>query len=768
MIRLPLSAAARRIAYLLFLSLPGLASRGQGDPSFQEVPDTLSCRFGVIGIQPLALAPDTVGIAKIALESPAARAGLRPGDRLIAIPPYRIRTPDDLSRCVQSFAPGTSIPLLVQRQGQVMELTCEVTDLRHLYFLMDEEGANPDSAEGPRHRHWSSAVSPLEAAALELVRHQAVDQELEDLVAAFAREGARYGGDGRLQDIHFVLHHPLKATQLASDLAAEFEPSLSLDSLLCRIAVHLDLAPVPIPQIESPEIRALLDPEHPTLSQHLLVPFLAAGFQVDRAFALLSDEEKETLREGIPPLLARFARSHYLDEGDTSETAAHLRTLRLAKRIDLASLFAAANALTPLARPDSLKALRRLIQRIEGRIAGDSLSSAFGGTFLYARHTPIGWFLIGDAGPNCYGEDAALIVDLGGDDLYANHCASPWGKSATSQWPVGLIIDYGGNDRYLGRGIGTIGAAIGGVGLLLDLGGDDLYQGTALTQGAAFGGIGLLWDQAGNDLYLASEVAQGAAFFGAGLLLDGRGRDQYLAAQISQAFGGSQGMGLLIDGKGNDRYLADFQVPSSYSAPGAYQGWSQGVGCGFRGFAAGGIGLLLDGAGDDQYQAGDFAQGTGYFFGLGILVDKTGNDAYRGSHYAQGTGAHQAIGVLLDLEGNDQYSTHATASQGAAWDAAIGMLEDRKGNDRYQGQELVQGAAAMNGLGFLIDWQGRDRYRAYLGQGYSGSLAFWGGRNAPNLGFLIDTGGQSDIYNRVGRRDQTILSSPRIGLFLDR
>ena len=46
-------------------------------------------------------------------------------------------------------------------------------------------------------------------------------------------------------------------------------------------------------------------------------------------------------------------------------------------------------------------------------------------------------------------------------------------------------------------------------------------------------------------------------------------------------------------------------------------------------------------------EAGEFAQGSGYFFGLGVLRDSGGNDRYLGRRYAQGSAAHQAIGVLF-------------------------------------------------------------------------------------------------------------------------
>ncbi|MEE2628874.1 MAG: hypothetical protein VX670_10330 [Candidatus Latescibacterota bacterium] len=241
----------------------------------------------------------------------------------------------------------------------------------------------------------------------------------------------------------------------------------------------------------------------------------------------------------------------------------------------------------------------------------------------------------------------------------------------------------------------------------------------------------------------------------------------YSLGHRGQGLGGMMGWGLLADLGGEDFYSADHQAPSAYGLEGEYAGWAQGVGFGFRGQGSGGIGILYDRDGNDRYQAGEFSQGVGYFFALGILYDRVGDDAYRGRRYAQGTSAHQAIGVLYDGRGNDRYRAKTAAGQGAGWDASIGLLRDRAGNDLYRAGHLSQGAAAMNSWGLLVDEQGQDRYEALSGQGLGGSVKYWGGREAQNLGGLIDTGDQPDQYNQTGRGDEHTVYSPGIGLFLD-
>ena len=733
-------------------------------PPYRELPADLPCRYGSIGVRPFAAAPDTVAVGRVSLHSPADSAGLLQGDRLIAVSSYRVRTPDELSRCIQSFSPGSTLEIEIQRQQQSLTLSCTVTDVRRLYFLMGEQKTHPGIPPAPRHRRWSARVDALEKASLNLISRSGANAEHSAFLDAMADELDRYAGDCRLRDVHHALLHPFKGSQIARELTGEFSSSPNLETYLAAAAVHLDLDLPPLPASVEAIPPVLLDPDNPLLSRHLLAPFYASDNRAGDAFAPLTPAECRRLGAGILPLLDRFGRSFYLDEGKRAETAAHITTLRLAKEVDLAHLFAGAIFLARATNPKALAQIRRFARRLEpSRV---QLPPTLSGDFLYARSTPAGWILIGDEGANYYGENAAIIVDLGGDDVYANNLATPLPLTAESLpgSHVSLIVDYGGDDTYNG----SAGAGIGGIGLLIDLKGNDLYRGNLLSQGAAFCGIGVLWDRGGDDIYLARENVQGTAFFGAGLLIDEEGSDLYVASQYAQGFGGSRGLGLLLDHHGNDRYLTDRQIPSIYGTEGVYRGWAQGVGCGFRGFSSGGLGLLIDAAGDDDYQAGDFSQGTGYFFGLGALVDAAGDDEYRGSRYAQGSAAHQAIGVLVDERGNDLYRAKSAASQGAAWDAAIGLLEDQEGDDTYSGRELSQGAGAMNGLGLLLDWRGKDRYRALTGQGHAGSTAYWQGRGAGNIGLLIDFGGQADEYDLADRTDDILVKTPGVGLFLDR
>jgi hypothetical protein len=716
-----------------------------GAEQVAQVPAELPNRYGVIGVRVRQLGDHGLAIIKLNPDGPARTAGLRVGDRIVAVPPYRPNNADEFSRCVQSFAPGQTLSLQVEREGELLLVECPVTDVYHLYPLMGEENRSA-AAISQRHFNWSQTTGTTEEILSELKTYHQVDADVDALNRALKTELDRYGADARSQDVHFALSHPLKVELQAEYMGASLHRAAGLPDYLFIAQHHLDLSPLPQPPPLTDRPNLHIDT--------LLSDLKLANSYVDSAFVMLSLAERAALRHGTASLLRRFDHSFLLDAGTLSESESHKNTLRLAKKVQLSPLFYAAQILARYVDTHP-------VIHWPTSAPSENPPPNAQGNILYARHTPLGWLIIGDTGPNYYDKvDAWCIIDLGGNDVYVQ----PSEQTSAQRPRARLYIDYAGDDHY----IGGSGSALGAVELLIDKKGNDQYRGTQLFQGAAFCGIGMLWDQAGNDIYSGQSAGQGTAFFGAGILVDRAGDDLFHAAHIAQGFGGMRGFGLLVDRSGSDAYLADYRAPSLYGEDGQFAGLAQGVGCGFRGFGSGGLGVLYDENGDDSYQAGEFSQGAGYFFALGLLFDKSGNDTYRGRRYVQGAAAHQAVGLLVDAEGNDRYRTKGAASLGSAWDAAIGYLEDRAGNDIYRGGDLSQGAAAMNGWGILVDRMGSDHYWAHTGQAIGSSTSYWGGRNAFNFGVLIDNGGQLDTYNQADRKNNSTQKTPGIGLFLDR
>ncbi|HUU45565.1 MAG TPA: hypothetical protein VM118_07490 [Acidobacteriota bacterium] len=392
------------------------------------------------------------------------------------------------------------------------------------------------------------------------------------------------------------------------------------------------------------------------------------------------------------------------------------------------------------------------------RWAADTLATAtVPDDFAYRLETPWGVIAIGGGGDDEYpADDYLLIVDFGGDDVYAGGAAN-----RSYDHPVSILIDCDGDDRYSAVAdslLPSFGGGVFGYAYLFDCAGNDEYHGASVSQGAGLFGVGCLVDESGDDRYIAHMTSQGSGTFGIGILIDSTGTDRYDTYLSSQGYGFTKGMGLLLDMEGNDTYVSndtDIRYPSSQSAE-HNDALSQGCGFGLRhdyidGYSlAGGIGYLIDGGGDDVYSAGLFAQGCAYWYAIGVLWDRSGHDRYNGIWYVQGSGAHFGAGYLNDKSGNDHYVATMNMAQGAGHDFTIGFLLDEAGDDEHDAPNLSLGGGNANGIGLFWDKAGNDQYRVTAGTtlgranvaGAAASLR----DSIPTIGVFIDAGGGNDRY----------------------
>ncbi len=492
-----------------------------------------------------------------------------------------------------------------------------------------------------------------------------------------------------------------------------------------------------------------------------------AGVHIENAFSALSKGERGYIAASSLSFLHDFTSADRI--GDDAFTS----FVSLASRVNLIEMAKAFKSLGWLFSREHITLLKALSSKAHDYRKEESKDRFFRGEILLMKQSSIGLMVIGGFGSNVYLEDAAVIIDLGGDDTYLNNAgSSPYERKGSGigriTSPVSIIIDVEGNDSYLSTRHGSMGSGFMGIGVLMDLDGDDFYSGSILSQGSGFLGIGSLIDLKGNDLYSAQEISQGAGLFGGGILIDGTGDDKYSGAKYIQGFGGPGGRGILLDVSGNDLYRAGVKYASTYGTSEVYHTVAQGAGWGLRGKAAGGVGILQDKAGNDIYIAGNFSQGTGYYLGLGVLMDDAGNDRYIGSRYCQGSAAHLAAGIILDRKGSDSYSARIAASQGGAWDLSFACALDLEGDDKYQAGDLALGAGAQNGIGLFYDGYGKDHYRANpMGLGYGGDLTYEEGRQAANIGIFLDTGGCNDIYDIKDLADNLRLKRGEQGIFVD-
>ena len=344
---------------------------------------------------------------------------------------------------------------------------------------------------------------------------------------------------------------------------------------------------------------------------------------------------------------------------------------------------------------------------------------------------------VGGPGANTYDSDRALLVDLGGDDVYTNSAGG-----ADLGLPVSVNIDLGGNDTYAttaGHRKFAQGSGFLGVGILLDALGNDTYVVESRDEDAVPGldvqgfgvtGVGVLADLAGDDSYRATNrtwvpsrtpagavaMAQGVAGEGVGLLLDGGGNDSYLVENrpVPREVGGELNLGepialgpgtagpgaaaIWFDAGGTDRVeiaasnepvAADEERPVVMDAPTVEGfGWTN---------LAGGAGLSLSGPGPTTRI---------------LRAESTGPLAFSPNVYGFGWASIGSLAATSDAGGDDVY-----IQEGISTAVVTRTIEDGCACTRVEATAgaqtpIVQGMgwAQLGGTGLVHDAGGNDRY----------------------------------------------------------
>lgn len=662
--------------------------------------------------------------------------------------PYITEDPlGELAALALNAAPGQRISLEVVNESATLELAITL-------------GARPEAGTGivaPNEELFPGAQDqhPEVRELMDtLIGVAGIRAECDDL---WQRLDARATPDDgyRLKLVSFLLRDGLKTENMTRYFSVQLRSSIEQGVNGCGGVLETVRELLDLPVLKSAQMplgTGLSAEEHLDQIYGVLE---AAAAHVQAAFAGFSDEEKAFLESQREELTEVFCWMTYIHEDDNrARMRGNLKLVELAKRIDYQELMLAQKELARLADADYLKMLRLDLAREFAFHLNDS--------DLLVRDTPLGKLIVSGTGHTWRQQDfAALVIDLGGDDFYTTNA----GAGVSLAHPVGVLIEFGGNDAYESTLRYSQGSGSMGVGMLLDLRGDDEYVGLQWCQGTGFMGGGILLDLSGNDVYRGEELMQGAGIFGWGVQLDYDGDDYTEAQSKSQGFGGARAVGLHIDYMGDDYSYAKGKYPTNYGDPGIFDAWSQGCAQGFRGYASGGIAAMLDVHGNDYYEAGNFSQGGGYYFGLGWLHDAEGDDHYVGSRYNQGFCAHQAVGCFLEDWGEDWYQTRQGVAQGLAWDECVTMFVEGGGDDRYEGGTgFSQGASAHNSLCVFRDRGGEDAYDYPPGQARAGGNDYHGGTS---LSLFIDEGGENDAYNWEQSANSIIKWWPEYGIFCD-
>ncbi|TMD92456.1 MAG: hypothetical protein E6I76_16845 [Chloroflexi bacterium] len=278
-------------------------------------------------------------------------------------------------------------------------------------------------------------------------------------------------------------------------------------------------------------------------------------------------------------------------------------------------------------------------------------------------------------GPECF-ITAALVLATGGDDQF--------GALTAPQFPD----DNCTADLEESR-IGTAGSGTAGVGMLIESGSHNTYIGRAQAIGTGhLGGVGLLLDQgAGDNRYLAVATSEGMGLLGGtGLVIDlGHHNtwDYYLPRPLNPlAKAEEDGAGGIVNDAGLFSEEGKGQHQSRKGVPDRQPGGIcdnvprslQGVG-----LLGGAVGMVLAMGGDNTFRAVEappdtfFMRDFNMFNLTSVLL----------SHCNQGCGLMGAVGALIDVhnDGFDSYLDGNHRPWNTHQDGGVAGPEIRSGPD---------------------------------------------------------------------------------------
>ncbi|MBI4835268.1 MAG: PDZ domain-containing protein [Planctomycetes bacterium] len=717
-----------------------------------------------------------VRIDQVVPDTPAQKAGLQDKDIIINYDSQSFKTDETsplatLSESIKSKKPGTTMNVTVLRENHILstmlngkpmnisidklmekieklnipsELQATLTKKHDKLIIPVILGARPEFASAKEPQDWDNETlhpelknykHPIEESISQIMEWTAITDKYADLLKRYT-DDEKWEDAFRLKEIKYLHRDPFKMEKISADFLNQLQSTSNisvLPLLISYIGREMDMSEYPhkIPA-EIPSLKTGISlEEHVKQIESVLE---TASKLRDEAFEGLTKSEMKFLSENIFGFTNRYIRDFHFSDPEEIKKRNDIdrEILALAERVDYAKLLKSAQVVASLFDEAYLKGL--------SEDAGDK---------DIAKDTKWGKIIIGNRDNDQYLEFHAVIIDLGGNDFYADTGAS------SLERPSSIIIDYKGNDTYSSYNYACQGTGILGSAFVVDLAGNDAYVAQDWGQGSGFFGIGVLYDKEGNDIYRGKEYVQGAGFFGLGILIDNDGDDRYQANMFAQGFASTKGCGLLMDKNGNDDYYATASQPNSYPENiGTFNGFSQGSGTGIRCYAdggmsrSGGIGILIDANGRDRYEAGTFSQGGGYFFGWGLLYDGGENsDTYIGTRYAQGFTAHSALGFFMDEAGDDHYASYCGVHAGLSWDLTATVFIDKAGNDTYDYEGgFSVGAVAHNGFCLFYDAAGKDTYNSVLGKNGAGN-SYHGGYS---LSIFLDEDSKEDKYHQKG------------------
>ncbi|MHC5040145.1 MAG: S1C family serine protease, partial [Planctomycetota bacterium] len=394
-----------------------------------EAPTSYVDRHGWLGVrlEQKPLPEGGIRIQEVVPGGPAQKGGLRNGDVLLVIRGEKITSLTMLVRRIASTRPGQKVAFHIRRRGKERTLVVEIGHRRQGFGPMIEGGRTAFAVPEAIHPEWVDAKTPFASFLEGSLKGRNRWDLYENLIAAFDRDEDLFQVFYKLNEVSYVRREPLKLPLSARQITDEFMAAVSekgrgLPALLRTGAKVLDAPlPKPGPRLEG-RPRAVL--EGLAFARGLL----------NRAFGKLSGGERSFLFHQSLPLFEKFKDHIYLNIRSSEVMYGNnLQAIRISKRIDYTLLFMAGEMVARCA--ETAAALPARDWADLGAVLGKTEEGIATGDVIAAVRSPEGTIVIGGKGRTVYTEDAMLIIDLGGDDVYLNAAGG-----TTKTCPVSVVI----------------------------------------------------------------------------------------------------------------------------------------------------------------------------------------------------------------------------------------------------------------------------------------------------------------------------------------
>ena len=278
----------------------------------------------------------------------------------------------------------------------------------------------------------------------------------------------------RLKEVTYLLRNPEDTAALSEAIADSVEAAFNKDRH--DLGGLIKTAAAGWTSLSSPPVSPKLSGNAADIDTLMGVIETAMKMRAEALAKLSADDRKaiEAMRK---------------DFTETDTGFDMLAALRAISKIDFRKLYAACAYFAQVA--DQFEALQKCGEAFRGKSAG-KVPGVTGEVLLF-KHTKYGDIIVGGAGDNVYTADAAIIIDIGGNDVYRNNAGGTFGETYFA-----LCADFGGDDVYIGKRSIQQGAAMLGCGILIDTEGDDTYRAGYFSQGYGLMGVGLLVDLSGE------------------------------------------------------------------------------------------------------------------------------------------------------------------------------------------------------------------------------------------------------------------------------